>query len=520
MKIDVEKQQGQIVWAKISKKSKLWPAIIISAKKMSLVYFEDQPGKTCVWWLGNDTMSQLRNDLIFEFISEIKSGMANLCGQREEGVKQAIKILSSQFNFVIPKHFDGKCNQITWALVKLPIIMKENRNQDEELIIPENFLKKIMMTNNNMKRTIEEKEKEKDIENPRGEKRKLDVSEISKMKNQYCMACRIVSDKLEIKHPIFKGYLCDDCFTKGKDIIVSIAKDNANDGCCLCLTRKYTLVLCGFCIRAYCNECLEFYCESKGLEKILEDKTWKCFACLYTTTLKTTNKLIPRKPSDQLRNIYNLYPASTENNCIKEQIQEIHVLNLKDIQNNVPKALKNLDFPFKILEISYLNGDNVDNNKKNAKLVIQYYPNKENFDKEKFFDLNDCMRKFFSFLQIKNKMEALHDGRTIYWAFETSAAIKVSEQKTISRFVDTQPIIVGMDANDVQQRSRFIWTNITILKSDIQQFANQYIFLHKIPKYGAKRMKCGENNNDKPWCYSSIHAILSSFIKNNIKRCK
>lgn len=65
------------------------------------------------------------------------------------------------------------------------------------------------------------------------------------------------------------------------------------------------------------------------------------------------------------------------------------------------------------------------------------------------------------------------------------------------RFVDTQPIIVGMDANDVQQRSRFIWTNITILKSDIQQFANQYIFLHKIPKYGAKRMKCGENNNGK-----------------------
>lgn len=51
----------------------------------------------------------------------------------------------------------------------------------------------------------------------------------------------------------------------------------------------------------------------------------------------------------------------------------------------VPKALKNLEFPFKILEISYLNGDNIDNNKKNAKLVIQYYPNKENYDKEKFF---------------------------------------------------------------------------------------------------------------------------------------
>lgn len=35
------------------------------------------------------------------------------------------------------------------------------------------------MTNNNMKRTIEEN-KEKDVESPRGEKRKLDVSEICK----------------------------------------------------------------------------------------------------------------------------------------------------------------------------------------------------------------------------------------------------------------------------------------------------------------------------------------------------
>jgi len=58
-----------------------------------------------------------------------------------------------------------------------------------------------------------------------------------------------------------------------------------------------------FLSRAYCNECLEFYCEPKGLEKILDDKAWKCFACLYTTTLKTTIKLIPRKPSDQLKNV-------------------------------------------------------------------------------------------------------------------------------------------------------------------------------------------------------------------------
>jgi len=44
------------------------------------------------------------------------------------------------------------------------------------------------------------------------------------------------------------------------------------------------------------------------------------------------------------------------------------------------------------------------------------------------------MKKFFSFLQIKNKMEALqNDDKPIYWAFETSGCIKVEAQKTISR---------------------------------------------------------------------------------------
>uniref|UniRef100_A0A2S2NG12 DNA (Cytosine-5)-methyltransferase 3A n=1 Tax=Schizaphis graminum TaxID=13262 RepID=A0A2S2NG12_SCHGA len=134
--------------------------------------------------------------------------------------------------------------------------------------------------------------------------------------------------------------------------------------------------------------------------------------------------------------------------------------------------------------------------------------------------MNDCMKKFFSFLQIKNKMEALHDDRTIFWAFETSAAIKASEQKTISRFVETQPIIIGTNINDVRQRSRFIWTNITILQDNIEQYTNQQIYLHKLPKYAGKRVKYNEDHKDMPWCYTSVYVILSNFIKNNVHRCK
>lgn len=509
MIIDAEKQQGQIVWAKIHKKSSMWAAMILSVKKMNLAYFEDQPGKTCVWWLSANSMSQLNNDLIFEFTTHIKYGLASLSVSRKKSVEQAICILSAQYNFVAPQH-----KKIDWAFVNLPILVNGKRRRKEEYIIPDEFLQKIIMLNNNIRRSIEEK-KRKSVKKPRGVKRKIDGSQISKMEYRYCMACRIPADKLKIQHPIFKGFLCNNCFTNGKDIILSIAKDKSNDGCCVCLTQKDTLVLCSFCIRAYCNECLEFYCGQKTLEKILNVITWTCFAC-NSTTLRT-NKLVPRSTNEQLRNIFNLYPANAEKNYAREQIQELHVMNLKDIQNNVPKALQNLGFPFKILETTYLNDNIEDNNENIAKLVIQYYPNKENYNEEKFFDLNDCIKKFFSFLQIKNKMEAMQkDGKPIFWAFETSAAIKIVEQKTISRFLNTQPIIIGMETDDVQQRSRLIWTNITILNKNIKQLTSQHIYLHKVPKYAGRRSQFYKDNIDMPWCYTSIYAILSSFIKNDI----
>ncbi|XP_015379612.1 PREDICTED: DNA (cytosine-5)-methyltransferase 3B-like [Diuraphis noxia] len=295
MIIDTEKQHGQVVWAKLSQKSMLWGAIILSVRKLNLAYFEEQPGKTCVWWLSDDSMSQLKNDLIFDFKSKLKIGMKSLNVPRKNSVKQAIQMLSLQLNFVAPRN-----GIIDWASKNLSFVMNVKRRRKEEFIIPDDILQKIIMANNNIRRCMEENRK-KNIKGLRRIKtKKINVSELSKKGNKYCMACRMPSVKPKIEHPIFKGFLCDDCFIKGKDIILSIAKDSANDGCCVCLTQKDTLVLCSFCVRVYCNECLEFYCGQRGLEKILNDNTWTCFAC--NTIILKTCKLVPRSTKDQLKN--------------------------------------------------------------------------------------------------------------------------------------------------------------------------------------------------------------------------
>jgi len=65
------------------------------------------------------------------------------------------------------------------------------------------------------------------------------------------------------------------------------------------------------------------------------------------------------------------------------------------------------------------------------------------------------------------------------------------------RFLEIEPIIIGMDTNDIHQRSRFIWTNITILKKDIRQFTNQNIYLHELPKYMGRRSKKDNDNIGK-----------------------
>jgi len=59
-----------------------------------------------------------------------------------------------------------------------------------------------------------------------------------------------------------------------------------------------------------------------------------------------------------------------------------------------------------------------------------------------------------------------------------------------------------METDDVQQRSRFIWTNITILKENIKQLTTQHIYLHKIPKFIGRRStfykdNIGKNNNNE-----------------------
>jgi len=54
-----------------------------------------------------------------------------------------------------------------------------------------------------------------------------------------------------------------------------------------------------------------------------------------------------------------------------------------------------------------------------------------------------------------------------------------------------------MDTLDVRQRSRFIWTNITILKEDIKDLTHQHIYLHKIPKKFGRKVQYEEDNIGK-----------------------
>jgi len=74
-----------------------------------------------------------------------------------------------------------KLYTIKWHNNKIPCnFLTGKSKQKEEFIIPDQFLKKIVMVNNNIKRNIEEN-KEKNVESsPLEEKKKIDVSQICK----------------------------------------------------------------------------------------------------------------------------------------------------------------------------------------------------------------------------------------------------------------------------------------------------------------------------------------------------
>lgn len=50
----------------------------------------------------------------------------------------------------------------------------------------------------------------------------------------------------------------------------------------------------------------------------------------------------------------------------------------------------------------------------------------------------------------------------------------------LNRFCGKKPVLLTMYSEDIQQRGRFIWTNITILQKNVEAFQKYNIFLKKI----------------------------------------
>ena len=129
----------------------------------------------------------------------------------------------------------------------------------------------------------------------------VSLKKVSKIKkrDKFCFYCRAQSEKLQ-PHPHVSGdfsgnpvYICTQCFKNWKTFRDK-AIENQNlfvdgelneDYCSLCSSSPTELVICSFCPRSYCKQCIMKVLKKRE-QKILEKTDdWKCMNC-YNTDMK------------------------------------------------------------------------------------------------------------------------------------------------------------------------------------------------------------------------------------------
>ncbi|XP_050534172.1 DNA (cytosine-5)-methyltransferase 3B-like isoform X2 [Daktulosphaira vitifoliae] len=525
MKIDLDHDHGLIVWGKLTRKEDAWAAMIISTKKLDLI-FEEKESYSWVWWFNHNTFSHVRI-LLTQLHNQIMySSFAT--GQRGRGIEDAVKILLIRFGVEVPSYLFEKCNTLLpWANNHFEEITKDKIGKfrrGEEYFIPRDIIDKIRCLNGkNIKLTIE-KNLENNFIHPRRNKKNTKIQHSSKIEYRYCLSCRIASQDLTYNHPLFHGSLCKICFERVKDLLMPIASDSSNPVCCVCVSLEHDeLVLCDVCIRSYCTVCLNIYCGQGGLKEILRKSPWSCFACNeYPNSI--ISGLVRRTNFEQLQNVYELYPVIKKNKIRINPI-EISILVLKHNSDIISKVLELLKWQCKVFNYCLNDGKDCTCNiqddlhittsdllekKSSFNILMKYYPNISDENDLKKFDENGVLEEFFDFIRIKNIIENTHhkNENSLIWVFETSASITYLEQKIITRFCNnTRPTLVGMHVHDVRHRSRFIWTNLYL--QNIEKYQDVNLFPKKDMFYKTSN-DCGYSDL---WCCNSIHVVLKSIKK-------
>ncbi|XP_075451432.1 DNA (cytosine-5)-methyltransferase 3A-like isoform X3 [Ascaphus truei] len=336
-----------------------------------------------------------------------------------------------------------------------------------------------------------EKPKVKEIIDERTRERLVfEVREKCRNIEDICISCGSLNATLE--HPLFIGGMCQNC----KNCFLECAYQYDDDGyqsyCTICCGGREVL-MCGNnnCCRCFCVECVDLLVGPGAAQLAIKEDPWNCYMCGHKGIyglLRRRDDWPPRlqlffaNNHDQEFDPPKLYPP-----VIADKRKPIRVLSLFDGIATGLLVLKDLGIQIDRYIASEVCEDSITVGMVRHQGKIMYVGDVRNVTHKHIqqwgpFDLviggspcNDLSivnparkglfegtgRLFFEFYRLLHEARPKNgDERPFFWLFENVVAMGVSDKRDISRFLESNPVMIDAREVSAAHRARYFWGNL------------------------------------------------------------
>ncbi|XP_059749457.1 DNA (cytosine-5)-methyltransferase 3A isoform X1 [Balaenoptera ricei] len=365
------------------------------------------------------------------------------------------------------------------------------------------------------RKSTTEKPKVKEIIDERTRERLVyEVRQKCRNIEDICISCGSLNVTLE--HPLFIGGMCQNC----KNCFLECAYQYDDDGyqsyCTICCGGREVL-MCGNnnCCRCFCVECVDLLVGPGAAQAAIKEDPWNCYMCGH----KGTYGLLRRRedwPSrlqmffannhDQEFDPPKVYPPVPA-----EKRKPIRVLSLFDGIATGLLVLKDLGIQVDRYIASEVCEDSITVGMVRHQGKIMYVGDVRSVTQKHIqewgpFDLviggspcNDLSivnparkglyegtgRLFFEFYRLLHDARPKEgDDRPFFWLFENVVAMGVSDKRDISRFLESNPVMIDAKEVSAAHRARYFWGNLPGMNRPLASTVNDKLELQECLEHG------------------------------------
>uniref|UniRef100_A0A674NXU0 DNA (cytosine-5-)-methyltransferase n=1 Tax=Takifugu rubripes TaxID=31033 RepID=A0A674NXU0_TAKRU len=329
-----------------------------------------------------------------------------------------------------------------------------------------------------------------------------------------CISCGSLNVSLE--HPLFVGAMCHGCKNSFLECAYQYDDDGYQSYCTICCGGREVL-MCGNnnCCRCFCVECVDLLVGAGSAAAAIKEDPWNCYMC----GPRSTYGLLRRRDDwpSRLQHFFannheqEFEPAKLYPPVSAEKRKPIRVLSLFDGIATGLLVLKDLGIRVDKYVASEVCEDSITVGMVRHHGRIMYVGDVRNVTRKHIeewgpFDLviggspcNDLSivnparkglyegtgRLFFEFYRLLHEARPkLGDERPFFWLFENVVAMGVSDKRDISRFLESNPVMIDAKEVSAAHRARYFWGNLPGMSRPLSPMTNDRLDLQECLEHG------------------------------------